>query len=107
MFSSIYNILPTKIKISSIIIILLIILGTIIEILGIGMVLPILNTLVQENYLENNFVRYLSTVLKNPEKTDFIIYCVSILMLIYVLKSFLLTFINFKISRLNKKFWNI
>lgn len=103
MFSSIYNILPTKIKISSIIIILLIILGTIIEILGIGMVLPILNTLVQENYLENNFVRYLSAALKNPEKTDFIIYCVSILMLIYVLKSFLLTFINFKISRLNKE----
>ena len=44
MFSSIYNILLTKIKISSIIIILLIILGTIIEILGIGMVLLILNT---------------------------------------------------------------
>ncbi len=103
MISSIYKILPKEIKISSLLVILLIFFGTILEILGIGMVLPILNALIQENYLDNQYISYLNFFFNNPEKIKFIIYCVFTLMLIYLVKSFLISFINFKISRLNKR----
>ena len=102
MLFSIYKILPNRIKLQSSIIVLLIIIGALIEILGIGMVLPILNSLVDDNYLQNKYINYLSDVLKTPGKIDFIKYCVYILIAIYLFKSILLTFINFKISRLNK-----
>ena len=59
MVSSIYKILPKKIRLGSFFIILLIILGATIEILGIGMILPILNSLIQENYLENKYINEL------------------------------------------------
>ena len=66
------------------------------------MVLPILNSLVDDNYLQNKYINYLSNLLKTPGKIDFIKYCVYILIAIYLFKSILLTYINFKISRLNK-----
>ena len=102
MVYSIYKILPKKIRLGSFFIILLIILGTVVEILGIGMVLPILNSLIQENYLENKYINELSIFFNNPNKIDFIKYCVLSLMLVYFSKSLLLIFINFKISKLNK-----
>ena len=102
MVSSIYKILPKKIRLGSFFIILLIILGATIEILGIGMILPILNSLIQENYLENKYINELSNFFNNPNKIDFIKYCVLILILIFFFKSLLLIFINFKISKLNK-----
>ena len=102
MVSSIYKILPKKIRLGSFFIILLIILGATIEILGIGMILPILNSLIQENYLENKYINELSNFFNNPNKIDFIKYCVLSLILIYFSKSLLLIFINFKISKLNK-----
>ena len=102
MLFSIYKILPNNIKLQSSVIVLLIIIGALIEILGIGMVLPILNSLVDDNYLQNKYINYLSNLLKTPGKIDFIKYCVYILIAIYLFKSILLTYINFKISRLNK-----
>ena len=102
MLFSIYKILPNSIKLQSSIIILLIIIGAFIEILGIGMVLPILNSLVDDNYLQNKYINHLSNLLETSGKIDFIKYCVYILIVIYLFKSILLTFINFKISRLNK-----
>lgn len=103
MISSIYKILPKEIKISSFLVILFILFGTLLEILGIGMILPILNALIQENYLENQYIFYLNSFFNNPEKIKFIIYCVFVLMFIYTIKSILISFINFKISRLNKR----
>ncbi len=103
MISSIYKILPKEIKISSSLVILFILFGTLLEILGIGMILPILNALIQENYLENQYIFYLNSFFNNPEKIKFIIYCVFVLMFIYTIKSLLISFINFKISRLNKR----
>jgi ABC-type multidrug transport system fused ATPase/permease subunit len=102
MVYSIYKILPKKIRLGSFFIILLIILGTVVEILGIGMILPILNSLIQENYLENKYINELSIFFNNPNKIDFIKYCVLSLMLVYFSKTLLLIFINFKISKLNK-----
>ena len=95
MVSSIYKILPKKIRLGSFFIILLIILGATIEILGIGMILPILNSLIQENYLENKYINELSNF-NNPNKIDFIKYCVLSLILIYFSKSLLLILLILK-----------
>ena len=39
------------------------------------MILPILNSLIQENYLENKYINELSNFFNNPNKIDFIKYC--------------------------------
>ena len=102
MFSIILKIIPSKLKLSSINLIILILFGTCLEILGIGMVLPVINTLVSDNYLSNEFIIFLDNCFGNPTKTNFLIYSVLILSFIYIVKSLFIILINYKINKFTK-----
>ena len=77
----------------------LILCGTILETLSIGMVIPVLNILVSNDPRENfgTVLEFLN--LENLSKNELFLLSVLILFLIFTLKSIFLTFLKFKESR--------
>ena len=102
MFSKILKIIPTKLRINCIYLIAFILVGTFLEILGLGMVLPVINSLVSENHLSNGLFIILDDLMGNPDKTNFLIYSVLVLSLVYLIKSLFLILISYKINRFTK-----
>ena len=65
----------------------LILISLVIELIGIGMIIPIIGILVNyENLIENKFINYFYVVLSNPSKEVATLYAMSFLSIIYFIK---------------------
>tara|TARA_B100001059_G_scaffold236757_1_gene289824 strand:+ start:229 stop:1971 length:1743 start_codon:yes stop_codon:yes gene_type:complete len=85
-----------KNKVHSLVCVVLILLGVLLEMLGIGLIIPILSTLTSEN--QNSFfdfkkVFYLLNFEKVPDKKNIILFFVIFLSIIYFLKTIFLHFL--------------
>ncbi len=65
----------------------LILISLVIELIGIGMIIPIIGILVNyENLIENKFINYFYIILSKPSKEMATLYSMSFLSLIYFMK---------------------
>lgn len=91
-----------KNKVHSLVCVVLILLGVLLEMLGVGLIIPILSTLTSEN--QNSFfdfkkVFYLLNFEKVPDKKNIILFFVIFLSIIYFLKTIFLHFLSWYQSK--------
>ena len=88
------NILNKKEKIKLIYLGLLMLINTLLELLSIGMILPVLSILFKENLdiLPGNFYE----IIKNYNQSELIIYLLSLIILIFLLKNLFILFFHYQ-----------
>lgn len=98
-YFKIKKVLNASQKKSLIIIFFLILIGVIFEVLGIGMIIPLMNILVN-NDLKANFPEFIPflNLIGNPDQKDLIIISLTILLIVYALKNIFLSYLTWKKS---------
>ena len=96
-FKKLYSSLNFKLRKQLVILFFLMLIGTILEIFGIALIVPVLYTISEENILNkfpalNPYLNFLG----NPSGIELILYSVVFLSLIYLLKMIFLTYLNWK-----------
>jgi len=96
---SLFSFLEKKHKISLLILISLMFLATFFEILSLGMILPLIGSILSNSISDMPLLNLINNYLGNPEQKLLIIYMLSILVSIFILKSiFLIITIYFQFS---------
>ncbi|MDC0498837.1 ABC transporter ATP-binding protein/permease [Alphaproteobacteria bacterium] len=86
-FKRTYNILNKYEKLLSIYVFFLILISLFIELIGIGMIIPIIGILVNyETLIENKYINYIYFLLNQPSKESAILYSMSFLSFVYFIK---------------------
>ena len=95
-YRKIRDLLPQEQKTALIILSVLLLFGMFFEILGLGILLPILTILLNPDQL-SEFLSYISFVdLTIFSYNNIVVFCLLSLFIIYVIKSFFLVFITYK-----------
>jgi ABC-type multidrug transport system fused ATPase/permease subunit len=93
----IWKYLPTKIKRSTILILFLSLIGTSIETLGVGLMVPAVSLMADQKTVEKySFLQPLIGVMGAQSQSRIIIYGVLILLLVYILKAIYLGYLSLK-----------
>lgn len=105
---NLFGILRNNLKIGSIIIIILLFLGSILEMLGISLILPLLSIVVN-NDNQNRYVEYLLSIfqIEDSSQSQLIFYICILISIVFVFKNIFLLFINFLQLKFVKKFQKI
>ena len=100
-FQKIKKVLNKDQKISLVYIFFLILIGVFLEVLGIGMIIPLMNVLVN-NDIATDFPKFKPVLeaLGNPSKENLILYSLLLLLIIYALKNLFLAYLTWKKSNL-------
>ncbi|MAV83004.1 MAG: hypothetical protein CMI90_06045, partial [Pelagibacteraceae bacterium] len=86
-FKRTFNILSKYEKLLSLYVFFLILISLFIELIGIGMIIPIIGILVNyETLIENKYINYIYFLLNQPSKESAILYSMSFLSLVYFIK---------------------
>ena len=98
---SVWKSLTSPLRVKSIILLILILISTILEVLGIGLIVPVVLFLIEDDIFSKYpslyvVVNYFFT---NPDKIDFIKFGLIILLLVYFLKNSFLTFFAYYESK--------
>ncbi len=98
-FQKIKKVLNKDQKISLVYIFFLILIGVFLEVLGIGMIIPLMNVLVN-NDIATDFPKFKPVLeaLGNPSKENLILYSLLLLLIIYALKNLFLAYLTWKKS---------
>jgi len=92
-----YNLLPRKFHSQTVAILALTLIGTILEMAGIGLVIPAIAIMTDESTAYNYAIFILLfDALGNPSHAQLVIYGISLLLSAYIIKAFYLAFLSFK-----------
>lgn len=92
---TIWNILSIKYKRETIFLSLISIIGALVETLGIGLIIPILNMLGNKNIVnENYYFNLFSSLTGNPTYEQLVLYTIFTYLVLYVLKAIYLCFLS-------------
>jgi len=94
----ILKVLSAKQKKGLIIIFVLVLIGVCLEIFGIGLIVPLLNILIEDNLEKHEYLNPILTLLNNPTQKELILYSFSTLIVVYTLKNIYLAFLTWKTS---------
>ena len=90
-----YKILESKNKIFLVYILITTFLMLVLDIAGIGLVFPLLTSLVSENYMDSKFYYYLNTIFEFQSKKDFLYFLIFSIISIFIFKNIALFFFFF------------
>jgi ATP-binding cassette, subfamily B, bacterial PglK len=80
--------------------VLMMIFGTILEVAGIGLVIPLLSFLIDKNaIIENQFIQSFIPNNVDLSQVNFLVWGMSILIVVYIIKTVFLTFLSWRISK--------
>ena len=82
----ILKVLSAKQKKGLIIIFVLVLIGVCLEIFGIGLIVPLLNILIEDNLEKHEYLNPILTLLNNPTQKELILYSFSTLIVVYTLQ---------------------
>lgn len=96
-FVVVWQILPKKYQSQTFIIFALILVGTLLETIGIGLVIPAIALMADEN-IANNYpiLQPIIAALGNPTQAQLVIYGVSLLLFAYIIKALYLAFLSWR-----------
>ncbi len=99
-YNKIKKVLNPKQKKNLIFIFFLILIGVFLEVMGIGMIIPLMNVLVNNN-LENDYPNIIPILnyIGNPGKEKLILYSLLLLLIIYALKNLFLAYLTWEKSK--------
>ena len=102
---NLFGILGNNLKRSSIIIIILLFIGSILEMLGIGLIFPLLSIITNTGN-QNKYTEYLNFIfqLDDPSQSQLIFHICILILLIFIFKNIFLLSINFLSLKFVKKF---
>ena len=95
-FNKIFTVLSNKQKKGLIIIFFLVLIGVCFEICGIGLIVPLLNILIDDGYQSNRYFNIILEALNYPSQKLLILYSFSALIIVYAIKNFYLAFLTWK-----------
>ena len=96
-FSAVWRILPKKYQSQTFTILTLTLIGTLLETIGIGLVIPAIALMAYENIASNYPVlQPIIAALGNPSQAQLVIYGVSLLLSAYVIKALYLAFLSWR-----------
>lgn len=99
-FSQIISILKTEDKKKFIFIIFLILINTILEVFSLGLILPLISIISNNNFIfENEYVFFIYQLFNFSNTTTFILFFCFFLLFFFLIKTLLLLFISFKLIR--------
>ena len=97
LFKKVSFVLTKKQRSSLISIFLLILIGVFVEVLGIGMIIPVMNVIVEDNITTSYpSLNYIWNFLGYPDKKSLIIYSLIFLLIIYGIKNIFLAYLTWK-----------
>tara|TARA_Y100000590_G_scaffold381825_1_gene451315 strand:+ start:3581 stop:5317 length:1737 start_codon:yes stop_codon:yes gene_type:complete len=94
-FLQTYNLLPKEFKKKSLLFIFLLIFTTIFETLGIGLIFPLLDIIINKEFTKNLFGINLYNISQNYETNDIIVFLASFILILFLIKSVYLTFFSY------------
>ena len=94
-FFQTFNLLPKEFKNRSLLFIFLLIFTVIFETLGIGLIYPLMDIIINQEFTKNLFGINLSDISQNYKSNDIITYLASFLLLLFIIKSVYLTFFSY------------
>ena len=86
-FLQTYNLLPKEFKKKSLLFIFLLIFTTIFETLGIGLIFPLLDIIINKEFTKNLFGINLYNISQNYETNDIIVFLASFILILFLIKS--------------------
>ena len=94
-FLQTYNLLPKNFKKKSLLFIFLLIFTTIFETLGIGLIFPLLDIIINQEFTQNLFGINLYSISQNYKSDDIIVFLASFILILFLIKSVYLTFFSY------------
>ena len=92
-FSKIYNVFEVKQKKTFLLLSFLMLIATLLETFGIGLIIPIVMTIFENNFfLKHEFLKNIYYFLNQPSQKQIIIYTCSLLVIFYFLKNLFMYF---------------
>ena len=96
-FAVVWRILPQRYQKQTFIVLALTLVGTLIEAIGIGLIIPAIALMANENIADNYPVfQPIIAALGNPSQAQLVVYGVLLLLSVYIIKALYLAFLSFK-----------
>lgn len=91
------RLLDKKSKISALILLGMIIIGSIAELLGVALILPIVNLAIDDNFMENRWCRLVSELTGLQTREQILLFIIGVTILVYILKNIYLSWMYSKL----------
>tara|TARA_Y100000590_G_scaffold470736_1_gene669021 strand:- start:16504 stop:18231 length:1728 start_codon:yes stop_codon:yes gene_type:complete len=104
-FFQTFNLLPKEFKNKSLLFIFLLIFTVIFETLGIGLIFPLMDVIINQEFTKNLFGINLHDISQNYESNDIIAYLASFLLLLFIIKSVYLTFFSYWSNKFSQELY--